>query len=86
MALETYEYAKSIASYYAYWEFEEVLVDEEATAHKVWKWLGSQKVLDKARELPEKWQREELIHLAVADYFSMHEPIFQGGNNAKLVR
>jgi hypothetical protein len=78
IALESYEYAKSISSYYAYWDFDERIdVDNDATAHKVWKWLGDQKVLDTVRTLDEKWRREELLHLAVADYFSMFEPIFK---------
>ena len=84
--MKTYEYVKSISSYYAYWDFgedEDLTLDREASAHAVWKWLGKENILNRIRKFDEEWKREEYLYLSIADYFSMFEPVF---NNSKLRR
>jgi hypothetical protein len=76
--MQTYEYAKTIAAYYAYWDFgEDINLDNEATTRRVWKYLSTKKEFDKIRKMPEEWQRHEYLHLCIADYFSMFEPVYK---------
>lgn len=76
--MKTYRYAKTISDYYAYWNFgedEELKVDYEATAHAVWRWLNKENILTRIRKFDEEWKRTEYLHLSIADYFTMFEPI-----------
>jgi hypothetical protein len=47
----------------------------EATARLVWKHLSKNGELDRIRQMPQQWQREETAHLVTLDWFSSYEPI-----------
>lgn len=76
--MKTYKYVKEISDYYSYWDFGEdegQWVDREATARVVWRWLNKENILTRIRKFDEEWKRTEYLHLSIADYFSMFEPV-----------
>lgn len=76
--MKTYEYVRSIADYYAYWDFVEVNeidVDYEATAHAVWRWLGKHNILNIVRKFQNQEMRHDYLHFSIGVYFSLFEPI-----------
>ena len=51
-------------------------VNHLETAIRVFRYLNKKGDFETARAMNEQWKRDEYLHLAVLDYFSMFEPAY----------
>lgn len=57
-------------------EFHGQPVDKLQTAIKLFVYLQKHGTFETMRSMREQWQQDEYLHLAVLDYFSMFEPVY----------
>jgi hypothetical protein len=59
-----------------WYEYHNENVNQLKTAIAVFRYLNKHGDFETARVMDEQWKRDEYLHLAVLDYFSMFEPVY----------